>query len=84
MVIGGFTKNDNTSKIFSALLVGVFNNGQLQYTGKVGTGFNHKTQQEMMAAFEKLITGTPPSPKYRISTSLRDLGLTHPMQQLPG
>lgn len=60
MVIGGFTKNDDTNKLFSALLVGVYDNGRLHYTGKVGTGFNRKMQKEMMDQFEKIIIDTPP------------------------
>ena len=60
MVIGGYTKNEDTSKLFSALLVGVYDHGKLIYTGKVGTGFNEKTQREMLAAFKKYIIKTPP------------------------
>lgn len=56
VVIGGFTKNDGTSKLFSSLLVGVFKKNKLIYTGKVGTGFNDKTQAEMMKKFKPLIT----------------------------
>jgi len=59
VVIGGYTKNDDTSKPFSALLVGVFNKGKFVYTGKIGTGFNIKTQKEMLAQFEPLITDKP-------------------------
>lgn len=60
MVIGGFTKNDDSSKLFSALLVGVYDDGRLQYTGKVGTGFNEQTQREMLTKFKKLLVKTPP------------------------
>lgn len=60
MVIGGFTRNDDTSKLFSAILTGVYDNGRLHYTGKVGTGFNHSMQEEMMAKFKKLVTSKPP------------------------
>ena len=60
MVIGGFTKNDDTAKAFSSLLVGVHENGKLIYTGKVGTGFNAETQQKMMKAFQPLITSKVP------------------------
>lgn len=59
VVIGGFTKNDDTSKPFSALLVGVFEKGKFVYTGKIGTGFNIKTQKEMLAQFEPLIIAKP-------------------------
>lgn len=54
VVIGGYTKNENTTKPFSALLVGVYENGKLHFTGKIGTGFNTKTQKELMAKFKKL------------------------------
>ncbi len=60
MVIGGYTRNNDTSKLFSALLVGVFDNGKLIYTGKVGTGFNEKSQREMLQLFKPLIIKTPP------------------------
>ncbi len=56
VVIGGFTKNKDTKKAFSSLLVGVFEGGELRYTGKVGTGFTDKMQREMMAQFRPLIT----------------------------
>ncbi|HLZ88159.1 MAG TPA: non-homologous end-joining DNA ligase, partial [Puia sp.] len=39
VVIGGYTRNEGTSKLFSSLLVGVFEKGKLHYTGKIGTGF---------------------------------------------
>lgn len=60
VVIVGFTKNEGTSKQFSSLLLGVYENGYLQYVGKVGTGFNDKNQKEMMAQFKPLITDKSP------------------------
>jgi len=60
VVIGGFTRNEGTAKKFSSLLLGVYENGKLQYTGKVGTGFNDKMQQEMMEQFKPLITDKVP------------------------
>ncbi|HEX6845974.1 MAG TPA: non-homologous end-joining DNA ligase, partial [Chitinophagaceae bacterium] len=56
VVIGGFTNNEGSAKTFSALLVGVFDNGRLDYIGKIGTGFNDKTQKEIMAKMKKLAT----------------------------
>lgn len=56
VVIGGFTKNDGSSKEFSSLLLGVFKNGTFQYIGKAGTGFSDKLQKEMMLQFAPLIT----------------------------
>lgn len=60
VVIGGFTKNDGTKKAFSSLLVGVYDNGSLEYTGKIGTGFNDKVQKEMMGRFRPLIINECP------------------------
>ena len=60
VVIGGFTKNDGSSKQFSSLLLGVYENGKFQYVGKVGTGFNDKLQKEMMQQFIPLITNKIP------------------------
>ena len=54
VVIGGYTKNEGSAKTFSALLVGVFDNGRLDYMGKIGTGFDAKTQKEMMSKMKKL------------------------------
>ncbi|MBA2369516.1 MAG: DNA ligase D [Candidatus Protochlamydia sp.] len=60
VVIGGYTKNEGSSKTFSSLLVGVYENDHLQYIGKIGTGFNDKQQKEMIARFKPLIRQTNP------------------------
>ncbi len=60
MVVGGYTINTDTSKLFSSLLLGVFEKGKLIYTGKVGTGFNVNQQREMLKQFKPLITKTSP------------------------
>jgi bifunctional non-homologous end joining protein LigD len=61
VVIGGYTKNDGSSKPFSSLLLGVYNaGGKLEYVGKVGTGFTEKKQKELLSAFEPLVTKISP------------------------
>jgi bifunctional non-homologous end joining protein LigD len=60
VVIGAFTRNAGTEKLFSALAIGVYEKGVLRYIGKVGTGWSEKKQQEMMARFEPLITDICP------------------------
>ena len=60
VIIGGFTKNEGSSKLFSSLLVGVYEKDKLVYTGKIGTGFNEKIQQQMMKQFKPLIAKTSP------------------------
>lgn len=60
VVIAGYTKNDSSSKLFSSLLLGVYQGTKLVYTGKVGTGFTDKMQKEMMLQFQPLISKTIP------------------------
>jgi bifunctional non-homologous end joining protein LigD len=60
VVIGGFTNNEGSNKPFSSLLVGVFENGRLEYTGKIGTGFNVKLQKQLIDQFRPLITNKSP------------------------
>jgi bifunctional non-homologous end joining protein LigD len=60
VVIGGFTKNEGSSKPFSSLLVGVYEDNKLMYTGKIGTGFTTTLQKEMMQQFIPLIIDSSP------------------------
>lgn len=55
-VIAGYTINENTSKIFSALLLGVYENGVLEFIGSVGTGFTVKMQLEILEKLKSLKT----------------------------
>src|SRR5690606_9163050 len=47
VVIAGFTRNQGTSKVFSALILGVYEGKKLRYVGKVGTGFSDTQQREL-------------------------------------
>lgn len=55
-IISGYTRNENTSKKFSALLLGVYENGELQFIGQVGTGFSDKIQTEILKKLKPLET----------------------------
>lgn len=59
VVIGGFTLNEGSRKPFSSILVGVFDNSKFIYTGKIGTGFDTKTQVAMLQQFKPYITNKP-------------------------
>ena len=59
-VIGGYTRNENTSKQFSALLLGVYENGEFVSIGPVGTGFNNETQLKILEKCKPLITPVCP------------------------
>lgn len=54
-IIIGYTKKEESPKLFSALLLGLYKNGQLHYAGKVGTGFTDKQQRELMKQFKPLV-----------------------------
>ncbi len=60
MVIGGYTKNKDSSKSFSSLLLGVYDKERLIYTGKVGTGFSDKLQTDMLKQFKPYISKSTP------------------------
>lgn len=60
VVIGGYTKNEDSRKPFSSLLVGVYENGKLQYTGKIGTGFTVARQKELLQMFKPLVVKKTP------------------------
>ena len=60
VIIAGYTLNEGSSKLFSALLLAAYDKGELQYVGKVGTGFGDKQQKEMMKLFKPLVTKNSP------------------------
>ncbi len=60
VVIGGYTLNEGSRRLFSSLLVGVFDRGRFIYTGRIGTGFNMKTEKSMMEQFKPLIIDDSP------------------------
>ncbi|GAB4091645.1 DNA ligase-like domain-containing protein [Flaviaesturariibacter terrae] len=60
LVIGGYTINEGSSKPFSALLLGLYEDGKLQYVTPVGTGFSRKQQLDLLATFKSIETKTCP------------------------
>lgn len=60
VVVGGYTLNADSDKLFSSLLVGFYEGKKLIYRGKVGTGFNAKSQKEMMKLFKPLLAEKSP------------------------
>lgn len=49
-MIGGFTDPAGSRADLGALLLGVYDNGNFLYAGRVGTGFNNKTLRDIFAA----------------------------------
>ena len=66
LVIGGFTEPEGARSHFGALLVGYYDDGDLRYAGKVGTGFTQKTLADLHARMAPLerpdapFAGKPP------------------------
>jgi bifunctional non-homologous end joining protein LigD len=58
-VIGGFTPGQGSRSGFGALLVGVYDSGELRYAGKVGTGFTATALDEIRAMLDKLRVDEP-------------------------
>jgi bifunctional non-homologous end joining protein LigD len=54
LVIGGFTPPQGSRKRFGALLVGYYEDGELRYAGKVGTGFSERTLEDLGDKLEAL------------------------------
>ncbi|MGZ3998475.1 MAG: DNA ligase D, partial [Flavisolibacter sp.] len=48
LVIGGYTHNEGSNKLFSALLLGIIENGSFNFVTPVGTGFNKEMQQQII------------------------------------
>jgi bifunctional non-homologous end joining protein LigD len=59
-VIAGYTKNEDSGKLFSALIVGVYENDELKFIGQVGTGFTEKMQREILQQLKPLETKRSP------------------------
>jgi bifunctional non-homologous end joining protein LigD len=69
LVIGGFTDPRGSRAGFGALLVGHFDDGDLAYAGKVGTGYNVLLLRDLRAELDRL--------------SRRDAPFTRNIENLP-
>ena len=73
-VIGGYTKNENTSKLFSALLVGWYQDGRFHFVTPVGTGFNTAMQKDILQKLKPYVTKSCPfveEPEYNKPSRFR-------------
>lgn len=59
-VIGGYTRNEDTTQLFSALLLGVYQNKKLHFIGQAGTGYTDAVRKEILQKLEPLETPTCP------------------------
>jgi bifunctional non-homologous end joining protein LigD len=59
-VVGGFRRSDKKGRAFASLLIGEYVDGKLHYRGRVGTGFDSATLDDLGARFAKLGRQTSP------------------------
>jgi bifunctional non-homologous end joining protein LigD len=59
-VIGGYTKPEGSREGFGALLVGYYDKGDLNYAGRVGTGFTSQSLRELTAELKQRRVDSPP------------------------
>ena len=70
LVVGGWTPGEGNAKELGAVVVGVYEGERLEFSGKVGSGFDGRTRKELRARLDALETDAPafdpaPSPDYR-------------------
>lgn len=59
-VIGGYTLSDKKTSGISSILIGVYENEELIYAGRAGTGFNRRNTKELEAKFKSLTRDVSP------------------------
>jgi bifunctional non-homologous end joining protein LigD len=59
-VIAGFTLSEKDFPGFGALILGVYDHGQLVYAGRAGTGFSIKQRLELRKILDGLVRSTSP------------------------
>ncbi len=59
LVIGGYTDPKGSRKGFGALLVGYYEDGELRYAGKVGTGFDDETLEDLHDRMQEIERDEP-------------------------
>jgi bifunctional non-homologous end joining protein LigD len=60
LVVGGWVKGTGKAIDLGALLVGVYEDGALQYAGKIGAGYTNANRAELLAAVAPLAADDPP------------------------
>jgi bifunctional non-homologous end joining protein LigD len=73
LVIGGFTAPKGSRTDFGALLLGYFRDGELQYAGKVGTGFDQELLGSLGHRLGELRRDTAP---FADPSAIRERGVT--------
>ncbi len=60
LVVGGWTPGEGNARDLGALAVGVYEDGKLRFSGKVGSGFTGAIRKDLLARMRPLATDEPP------------------------
>jgi len=55
-VICGYSRKRDTDRLFSSLILGIYEEGQLKFIGQTGTGFTELMQEQLLQKMKPLIT----------------------------
>jgi bifunctional non-homologous end joining protein LigD len=78
LVIGGFTEPKGSRTGLGAVLVGYFEDGELTYAGKVGTGFNRDLLRDLREELDRLARDASPFTRHRGLLPERDVHWVEP------
>ena len=78
LVVGAWTRGKGAAVDLGALLVGVYEDGLLRYTGKVGAGFTKDTRAELLEALAPIGTEAPPFDPAPPRAAARDANWVRP------
>ena len=62
-IICGYTRKRDTDRLFSSLILGLYEKGKLKFIGQAGTGFTEVMQEELMKKMKPLVTKKLPFDK---------------------
>ena len=60
LVVGGYLPGEGTHKELGALLVGVHEDGKLRYAGRVGSGIDTKTREQLREQLDRMLLEQAP------------------------
>ena len=78
LVVGGWAKGTGRAVDLGALLVGVYEDGELRYAGKVGAGFTDTSRAELLAAVGRLAAQESPYASPPPKAAARDANWLRP------